>query len=199
MLSPESQKGGTTPNGRRLPTARPVDHLAVPRSHHGRRRPGRRPLGAAAAGDPGPGQAPERAAWEEGTRVRLHRDEVVAFGKGLDEPAIDCGAFVLSKEIFACQRAAAAEDDQSLAGAVTRLAAVRPVRAMSLPDQGWWQDVDTPHDLRLARHQLRRSLGCPEDGPVAQFLNRPISTRLSMLLAPLRPSPSLLSFVALGF
>jgi CDP-L-myo-inositol myo-inositolphosphotransferase len=144
-------------------------------------------------------QAPERAAWEEGTRVRLHRDEVVAFGKGLDEPAIDCGAFVLSKEIFACQRAAAAEDDQSLAGAVTRLAAVQRVRAMSLPDQGWWQDVDTPHDLRLARHQLRRSLGCPEDGPVAQFLNRPISTRLSMLLAPLRPSPSLLSFVALGF
>jgi CDP-L-myo-inositol myo-inositolphosphotransferase len=143
--------------------------------------------------------APDRESWQEGTRVRLDRGDVVAFGKQLDEAAIDCGAFLLSQEIFACQRAAAAEGDQTLAGAVTRLAGIRPVRAMPLPDAGWWQDIDTPHDFRRARRQLRRSLGREDDGPVARYLNRPLSTRLTMLLAPLRPSPTLLSSVAFVF
>ena len=39
--------------------------------------------------------APDRAAWGEGTRVRVVDEAVVAFGKHLDEPAIDCGAFLL--------------------------------------------------------------------------------------------------------
>jgi len=34
------------------------------------------------------------------------------------------------------------------------------------------------------------------DGPVSRWLNRPLSTRLSMLLAPLRPAPDLVSLVA---
>ena len=37
------------------------------------------------------------------------------------------------------------------------------------------------------------------DGPVSRWLNRPLSTRLSMLLAPLRPSPDLVSLVAFVF
>lgn len=41
--------------------------------------------------DPAPG-AP---AWAEGTRVRVVDGAVVGFGKHLDEPAIDCGAFLL--------------------------------------------------------------------------------------------------------
>jgi choline kinase len=39
--------------------------------------------------------APDRAAWGEGTRVRVVDQAVVAFGKHLEEPAIDCGAFLL--------------------------------------------------------------------------------------------------------
>jgi choline kinase len=55
--------------------------------------------------------APDRAAWGEGTRVRVVDGAVVAFGKHLDEPAIDCGAFLLPLEVFGCQRQAAAEGD----------------------------------------------------------------------------------------
>jgi phosphatidylglycerophosphate synthase len=44
---------------------------------------------------------------------------------------------------------------------------------------------------------LRRSLGKDTDGPVSRFVNRPLSTRLSMALAPLRPAPDLVSLVAL--
>jgi phosphatidylglycerophosphate synthase len=121
---------------------------------------------------------------------------VVAFGKHLEEPAIDCGAFLLPAEVFDRQRQAASEGDHSLAGAVTRLAKTRPLRAVALPAGCWWLDVDTPQDVRAARTVLRRSLGKDADGPVSRWLNRPLSTRLSMVLAPLRPAPDLVSLVA---
>jgi 1L-myo-inositol 1-phosphate cytidylyltransferase / CDP-L-myo-inositol myo-inositolphosphotransferase len=140
--------------------------------------------------------APDPPAWAEGTRVRMVEGAVVAFGKHLDEPAIDCGAFLLPPEVFERQRQAATEGDHSLAGAVTRLAQTRPLRAVALPAGCWWQDVDTPQDARAARVALRRSLGKDTDGPVSRWLNRPLSTRLSMVLAPLRPAPDLVSLVA---
>jgi choline kinase/phosphatidylglycerophosphate synthase len=140
--------------------------------------------------------APDRAAWQEGCKVRVVDGAVVAFGKHLDEPAIDCGAFLLPPEVFGCQREAAAEGDHTLAGAVTRLARARPLRAVPLPAGCWWQDVDTPKDARAAAAALRRSLGKASDGPVSRWLNRPLSTRLSMALAPLRPAPDLVSLVA---
>jgi 1L-myo-inositol 1-phosphate cytidylyltransferase / CDP-L-myo-inositol myo-inositolphosphotransferase len=140
--------------------------------------------------------APDRAAWLEGCRVRVVDGHAVAFGKHLDEPAIDCGAFLLPPEVFACQRQAAAAGDHTLAGAVTRLAQAQPLRAVSLPAGCWWQDVDTPQDAHAAAVALRRSLGKPTDGPVSRWLNRPLSTRISMLLAPLRPAPDLVSLVA---
>jgi len=142
--------------------------------------------------------APDQPAWAEGTRVRVVDGHVVAFGKDLEEPAIDCGVFLLPPAVFGCQRQAAAEGDHSLAGAVTRLAQTRPLRAVALPAGCWWRDVDTPADARAARVALRRSLGRAADGPVSRFVNRPLSTRLSMVLAPLRPAPDLVSLVALG-
>jgi len=140
--------------------------------------------------------APDRPAWLEGTRVRVVDGAAVAFGKHLDEPAIDCGAFLLPPEIFSCQRQAATEGDHTLAGGMTRLAQARPLQAVALPLGCWWRDVDTPQDARAARVALRRSLGKHTDGPVSRLFNRPLSTRLSMALAPLRPAPDLVSLVA---
>jgi 1L-myo-inositol 1-phosphate cytidylyltransferase / CDP-L-myo-inositol myo-inositolphosphotransferase len=140
--------------------------------------------------------APDRPAWAEGTRVRVVDGAVVAFGKHLEEPAIDCGAFLLPPEVFDRQHQAATEGDHTLAGAVTRLAQTRPLRAVDLPAGCWWQDVDTPTDAKAARTALRRSLAKEADGPVSRLFNRPLSTRLSMALAPLRPAPDLVSLVA---
>ena len=128
--------------------------------------------------------SPVLAAWGEGTRVRVVDGAVVALGKHLDEPGIDCGAFLLPPDIFRCQAQAAAEGDHTLAGAVTGLAQERPLRAVALPGGCWWQDVDTPEDARAAAAALRGSLGKQADGPVSRWLNRPLSTRLSMALAP---------------
>lgn len=140
--------------------------------------------------------APDPEAWKEGCRVRIRDGVAVGFGKGLEEPAIDCGAFVLPREVFRHVRGAAAAGDHSLAGAVSRLAGARPLRALPIREASWWHDVDTPWDLRIARYRLRRSLIKETDGPVSRYLNRPISTRISMALAPLRPSPDLVSVAA---
>src|SRR5262249_32667566 len=40
--------------------------------------------------------SPPLEVWEEATRVEVVGGSVVAFGKQLDEPAVDCGAFVLT-------------------------------------------------------------------------------------------------------
>ena len=139
---------------------------------------------------------PDPAAWAEGTRVRLHEEHAVAFSKELGDPAIDCGAFLLPTEVFAAHRRALAHRDASLAGAVTGLARRVPLAAVALPPGTWWQDVDTPEDLRRVSRLLRRSLTKDADGPVSRFLNRPVSTRISMGLAHLPLHPDVVSVLA---
>jgi CDP-L-myo-inositol myo-inositolphosphotransferase len=78
--------------------------------------------------------APDPDAWAEGTRVRLHEEQAVAFSKQLGDPSIDCGAFLLPLDVFDAQRRAAAREDASLAGAVTELARrdrSRPCRSLT--------------------------------------------------------------------
>src|SRR5437879_4362834 len=143
-------------------------------------------------------RAPSVAAWAEGTRVRLHEERVVAFSKELDDPSIDCGAFLLPREVFACQARAESAGDTTLAGAVTALAQTCLVEAVPVGSRDWWLDIDTPEDLKSSQRALRRSLGRPGDGPVSRYVNRPLSTRLTMLISPLRPNPDLMSALALG-
>lgn len=144
-------------------------------------------------------QRPERDAWDEGTRVRLSGGRAIAFSKQLQDPSIDCGAFVFPTGIFEAQRRAASGGDPSLSGAVTRFAEDHPLAVIPLLPGTFWQDVDTPEDLARARIGLRRSLIKEGDGPVSRYLNRPVSSRLSMAVAPLRLSPDLVSIIAFGF
>ena len=140
--------------------------------------------------------APIPTVWAEGTRVRLKDEQVVAFSKELGDPSIDCGAFLLSPAVFAAQREAATRGDHSLSGAVSTLAARRPLAAIPLPAGAWWLDIDTPADLRTARRTVRRTLTKATDGPVSRYVNRPVSTRLSMAIAPLRIHPDVVSIAA---
>lgn len=140
--------------------------------------------------------APDADAWAEGTRVRLREERAVALSKQLGDPTIDCGAFLLPRDVFPAHRRALARGDGSLAAAVTELARRTPLAAVPLPDGCRWQDVDTPEDLARASHLLRRSLIKEADGPVSRYLNRPVSTRISMALAHLPIHPDAVSLLA---
>jgi len=109
---------------------------------------------------------------------------------------VDCGVYVVGPDIFRCLRHGA-EGDHTLAGAIARYTADRTVKALPLDLGAGWQDVKTPGDLGPAREMLRRSLTKEIDGPVAAYLHRPISTRVTMALAPLRLSPNLITLAAL--
>src|SRR5438132_688576 len=84
-------------------------------------------------------------------------ERAVRFGKDVDSSWADCGAFLVPPAIFECQRQAAADGDHGLGGAISRLARVCPLRAVPLPEEAWWQDVDTPADVQRATARLRRS------------------------------------------
>lgn len=141
---------------------------------------------------------PDAAVAAEGTKVAVVEDQALGFGKELDARPVDCGAFLVSPGIFRALAHAAAAGDHTLAGALTRLADAQPVAVVPVPRDSWWRDVDTPADLAAASRDLRRSLAKPTDGPVARWLNRPLSTRLTMWLARLRPNPDVVSLLAFG-
>jgi 1L-myo-inositol 1-phosphate cytidylyltransferase / CDP-L-myo-inositol myo-inositolphosphotransferase len=150
--------------------------------------------GPAALVDPDP----DPTVLAEGTRAVLAGGRIIAFGKSRESGLVDCGAFCAPATLFACQVEAAAEGDYGLAGALTRLAGRVSVQAVPMPEGSYWQDVDTPADVAHAQAMLRRSLSKPADGPVSRWLNRPLSTRLTMLLAPFRPSPNLVTWLVCG-
>jgi 1L-myo-inositol 1-phosphate cytidylyltransferase / CDP-L-myo-inositol myo-inositolphosphotransferase len=139
---------------------------------------------------------PEPGAWAEGTRVRMLGERVVEFSKDLETPSIDCGAFLLPVQVFDAHRRARARGDSSLAGAVTELASTAPLESLPLRRGTRWLDVDTPEDVQRLKPFIRRSLVKDSDGPVSRYLNRPISTRLSMRLVNLPISPNGVSFAA---
>ena len=158
---------------------------------------------------------PEPGAWAEGTRVRLHGERVIELSKDLEAPSIDCGAFLLPIQVFDAHRRArvgggsrvgpalvpaprlaGARGDDSLAGAVTELASTTSLESVPLRPGARWLDVDTPEDLRRLRPFIRRSLTKNADGPVSRYLNRPISTRVSMALSNMPISADAVSFAA---
>ncbi|HEY8448986.1 MAG TPA: NTP transferase domain-containing protein [Bacillota bacterium] len=142
----------------------------------------------------------------EATKVRLDRGRVTAIGKDLDPfDAVDTGVFVGSPGLIAALRQLAEErkaapsggnEDLTLTAAAARLAAAGRLLACPLED-GWWVDVDDAaawrHASALALQAATRSGG---DGPVARYLNRPLSRRLTRLLARTPVTPNQITFIA---
>ncbi len=132
---------------------------------------------------------------DDATKVRLEGDSIVEIGKELsDFDAIDTGVFLATPALFdALERAGEAP---SLSQGVAALAAEGRARTVDVSDLPW-QDVDTPDDVRAAERKLLRRWPKPTDGPVSRLINRPISTRISRLLAPLQVTPNQVSLLTL--
>lgn len=122
----------------------------------------------------------------EATKVRIEEDRVCAIGKGLsDWDGVDTGVFSCNGGIFESLALARGRGSHDLSDAVSELAGRGAVCAVDVTGK-YWIDVDTPASLREGGRRLIASIRPGkgrEDGFISAYLNRPISIRISALLA----------------
>jgi CDP-L-myo-inositol myo-inositolphosphotransferase len=143
---------------------------------------------------------------EDVTRVKLEDDvpsdssekrrskKIIGIGKGLaDFNGFDTGIFLCSPAIFkALEQSEEKDGDTTLSGAIRILAAEGRAKAILL--DGFWIDVDDPAAFRRAEQVLLKRLrDKPNDGPVARYLNRPFSVRISRYLVQRTVTPNQIS------
>lgn len=137
---------------------------------------------------------------EDVTRVKVdeHSHALTAIGKGLaDYNAFDTGLFLCSPAFLPALEEAANDGDSSLTGGVRQLIKQGKAQALDIGDAFWIDVDDEPAFQRAETALLKNIRGKDRDGPVARYLNRPLSARLSKRLAYTSLTPnqiSLLSF-----
>jgi len=129
--------------------------------------------------------------WEkavEGLKVELGRDGIRRVGKKLPPfDGVDTGLFLLSQRAFDMinEVIEAKGPNSNLSDLVNYAAELGEVAYVDVTGK-LWMDVDTPEDLVNAREMywkiIKRELVRPTDGPISRYINRPISTRISILL-----------------
>jgi CDP-L-myo-inositol myo-inositolphosphotransferase len=137
---------------------------------------------------------------KDATKVCLDGRNVTAIGKGLAPfDAVDTGLFLCRPFLFDALAEAGRGGDGSLSGGVRRLVEEGRVRAVDVADR-FWLDVDTPESLSVGKKHLLTGLAKRgDDGIISRRLNRPLSRRISQLLAatPLTPNAiTVLSFLS---
>ncbi len=138
---------------------------------------------------------------EDVTRVKTEAGKIRDIGKNLkDYNGFDTGLFVCTPAIFdALERCEKETGDTSLSGAVRRLASSGRANAVDINGH-FWIDVDDPEAFRRAENALLAHLrGKTHDGPVARFLNRPLSIRISRRLVNYSVTPNQISLISFLF
>ncbi len=133
------------------------------------------------------------------TRVSTRDQRLVAVGKTLTTyDCWDTGFFYCAEpaRMFAALREAGRNGRSTLSDAVALLASEAQVAVVNI-GQHYWNDVDTPRQLELARQWLLdQNRTKSRDGPVARHLNRPLSIRLSGWLAAWPVTPNQISLTS---
>ena len=128
------------------------------------------------------------------TRVKMEDGKIHDIGKGLaDFNGFDTGIFLCSPAIFrALEQSKEKDGDTTLSGAVQVMAADGHAKAITT--DGFWIDVDDPAAFQKAEQALLKRLrDKPTDGPVARYLNRPLSVRISRYLVQRDVTPNQIS------
>ncbi len=133
------------------------------------------------------------------TKIEVVDGRVASLGKGLESwNAGDTGLFYCTAALFDGLSRAREQGKFSLTDGIAELVAHGRVRMVDVSGEHWL-DVDTPEAFREATRRIDAAMEKGgEDGFVSQYLNRPISRRLSMALAstPLTPNHvTVLSFL----
>ena len=125
------------------------------------------------------------------TKVETSNGRVTSIGKDLPKwSAADTGLFYCSSKLFDGLSRAHGQGRFSLTDGVRECIVEDRVRTIDVTGERWL-DVDTPEAFREAQQRIDRGMVKDgEDGFVSQYLNRPLSRRLSVALAstPLTPN-----------
>lgn len=137
---------------------------------------------------------------DEATKVRLDNGRIVAIGKQLDAfDAADTGVFVGGPSLL---QALADLDDGAGSLTISDAAARLAERGLLIGEpvaSGWWIDVDDAPALVAARKRLLRAAAASGgDGPVAKWLNRPLSLRVTAMAASRGVTPNAMTWVSFG-
>lgn len=132
------------------------------------------------------------------TKVQVSRGRIAAIGKGLTTwNAGDTGLFYCSSRLFEGLARAHERGEFSLTDGIRECAAQGGVRAIDVTGERWL-DVDHPEAFQEAVHRIDAAMAKGgADGFISQYMNRPLSRRLSVALSktPLTPNHvTLLSF-----
>jgi len=133
------------------------------------------------------------------TRVYVKDGYVETIDKGLQQyNGWDTGFFWCQRPqaFFQALHESCSQGRSRLVDAVQRLAGSQQVRAVVFV-QHYWNDVDSPGQLKLAEQWLlERSRTKGRDGIVARYLNRPLSIRISRHLATRAVTPTQISLIS---
>jgi len=133
---------------------------------------------------------------EDATKVKVENDKIVEISKKLkDYNSIDCGIFLCTPSIFEALEESIREGEETLSAGIRVLAKKGKIKYFNIKDS-FWIDVDTDFGFKEAEEILCNRLTKPTDGPIARFLNRPISIRISKLLLKTKIKPNTISFAS---
>jgi CDP-L-myo-inositol myo-inositolphosphotransferase len=133
------------------------------------------------------------------TRVRAGGGQLEAIGKQLEDyNAFDTGCFLCTPALFeALERARECDGDETLSGGIRVLAESGKVQVHDIGDV-FWIDVDDRGAVSRAERALIERLPKLADGPIARYLNRPLSTRISRRLVTRSVTPNQISVFCFG-
>ena len=119
---------------------------------------------------------------QEATKVKTEGIFITKIGKELkDFNYFDTGFFICHPEVFKyAEELLNRKEKLKLSEVMQALADDRKLLYKKV--DGFWIDIDTPRDLRVAEKAIEKSLIKPTDGLVSRFLNRKISAKISRLL-----------------
>ena len=125
------------------------------------------------------------------TKVEVSRGRIVAIGKDLATwNAGDTGLFYCSSRLFEGLARAHERGESSLTDGVRECAARGGVRAIDVTGERWL-DVDHTEALQEAVHQIDAAIAKGgADGFISQYINRPLSRRLSVALSKTPVTPN---------
>jgi len=130
------------------------------------------------------------------TRVFIRDKKVLTIGKEIKKyNAFDTGIFLCSPAIFDAIEESIKDGDTSLSGGMRKLAKRGKLRAYDV-NGDFWIDIDNKMKLKQAEEYLMNSLVAKSsDGPVAKYINRPLSTKITRLLLKTEVLPNHISLI----